>query len=228
MIKGGYILQPRSIDGSETANMPPVTRELWLYLLRKVNHSDGPQFKRGSNFFALSDIQEDLCWYAGYRKMVYSKPQLTKSLRRLNERNMTATTKATRGVVVTIRNYDYYQDPANYGGNGGGLTKEPRKKSSGRTINNKVEEVKNEKKEPLPDFLKIIWPIWRQHRIEIKKKLTPTTEQGQINKLSKLDHQHAIQTVQNSIDNGWVGLFPDKVIGTGTDHSEIKRKLGIK
>jgi len=140
MIKGGYILQPRLFDESEASKMPPVARELWFYLLRKVNHADNGKFKRGSGFFTLKDIQDDLCWYSGYRKNTYSKSQISKSLRKLNEGNMAETVKATRGVVVTICNYDQYQDPKNYEGN----AKDQRKKSTCYTIN---KNDKNDNKE---------------------------------------------------------------------------------
>ncbi len=150
MIKGGYILQPRIIDGSESSQFPPVTRELWAYLLRKVNHArnDRLNLDRGQGFFQLSEIQNDLSWYSGYRKNIYSKPQLTKSLRRLREGNMVATAKATRGLIITICNYDYYQDPKNYEGNDEGSTKVSRRKRQGHTIN---KNVKNDKKKKLKD-----------------------------------------------------------------------------
>jgi len=140
MIEGGYILQPRVFDESYSSKMPPVARELWMYLLRKVSHKPYKNLKRGEGFFSLADIQNDMSWYVGYRKMTYSKPQLTKSLRRLREGNMIATTKATRGVLVSICNYEYYQDPKNYEGNDEGSTKKPRRKSSGSTNNKNVKK----------------------------------------------------------------------------------------
>jgi len=159
LIPGGYILQPRKLDESEIIHDPPVVREVWLYVLRKVNHKASGQYKRGQGFFSLSIIADDLHWYVGYRKMKYSKPQLTKSLRRLCERNMMATMKATRGVIVTILNYDYYQDPKNYEGNGEEIAKKTRRKSVGSTKNKNDKNdkndknVKNDKKEIEPDFI---------------------------------------------------------------------------
>ena len=84
--------------------------------------------------------------------MTYSKPQLTKALRRLNEGNMTATEKATRGIIITILNYDTYQDPKNYEGNDEGSTKEQRRNFGGNTIN---KNEKNDKK----DNIKTIPPL---------------------------------------------------------------------
>lgn len=146
MIEGGYILQPRKIDSSDIMHAPPVVRELWLYLLRKVNHADNCKFKRGEGFFQFENIQNDLAWFVGYRKMTYSKSQLTKSLRRLREGNAIETTKETRGITVTICNYDFYQDPKNYEGNDEGCAKDARKNLVGLTINKNVQEEKNEKK----------------------------------------------------------------------------------
>ena len=46
MIKGGYILQPRIIDSSGASKLPPCAREVWLYILRNVSHSNNGKFKR--------------------------------------------------------------------------------------------------------------------------------------------------------------------------------------
>jgi hypothetical protein len=143
-IKGGYILQPRIIDQSGIMDMPPVTRELWSYLLRKVRWKPHNGLRRGQEYFRLNEVQEDLCWYAGFRKITYSKPQLTKSLRRLREGNMIETMKATQGILITICNYEFYQDKKNYEGNDEKLTKEPRRKRKGSNIFKEGEEGKKE------------------------------------------------------------------------------------
>lgn len=159
MIKGGYILQPRIIEGSDTMRMPPVTREIWLHVLRNVNHKDFNNIPRGSGFFQYSEIQNSLSWYVGYRKEVYSKSQIAKSLRRLNESNMIETTKEIRGVIISVCNYDYYQDPKNYEGNNEGNAMETRKPQYGSTINKNVkneenvDNVKNEEKKKIKTLL---------------------------------------------------------------------------
>ena len=135
-IKGGFVLQPRRLDSSDIMSHAPIVRELWQYLCRNVNWRDNDRnnIPRGEGFFTLGDIQEDLSWYVGYRKMRYSKPQLTKSLRRLSEGNAIATTKETRGIRVKVLNYCFYQDPANYEGNNEGNAKETRRQREGHTI----------------------------------------------------------------------------------------------
>ena len=155
IIKGGYILQPRIFDTSESSKMPPVTRELWFYLLRNVNFSDNGKIKRGQGFFRFEDIQNALSWYVGYRKMMYSKPQLTKSLRRLCESNMVETAKETRGIMITICNFNHFQDPKNYEGNGEGIAKELRRVKGDNTIlEEEVQEVKEDKKENITKDIK--------------------------------------------------------------------------
>jgi hypothetical protein len=149
MIKGGYILQPRIIDESEAMNFNPTTREVWQFLLRKANHKDNGKFKRGQCFLSLKSIQDGLSWYVGYRKMTYSKPQLTKAIRRLNEGNMIETTKEIRGMYITICNYDYYQDPKNYEGNDNDDTKGTNRSSGGHTKNKNEKNEKKERVRPL-------------------------------------------------------------------------------
>ena len=200
-IKGGYILQPRVIDESDIIHEPPVVRELWLYLLRKVNHRNIGKFKRGSGFFSLEDISNDLHWFVGFRKMKYSKPQLTKSLRRLRERNMIATMKATRGVFVTICKYDYYQDPKNYEGNDEEITKETRRQRGGITKN------KNEKNERIEEEKTLSWrddfEIYKSELIEAFKKIK--NDQKFLEKQERYNPGvDVILSIEKSIDGYWI------------------------
>ncbi len=132
-IDGGYILLSRRLDSSEVMKMPPATREIWLYILRKVNHSPYKHLKRGENIFCYEDIRNDLCWYIGYRKKMYTKSDVAKSIRRLREGNMIKTTRATRGLIIKVLQYDVYQDPKNYEGNYNKDTKDKRRKWSAST-----------------------------------------------------------------------------------------------
>jgi hypothetical protein len=165
-IKGGYILQPRVIDNSELIHEPPIVRELWLYILRKVNHNPDGKLKRGCGYFNLTDVAEDLHWYAGFRKMKYSKPQLTKSLRKLRERNMVATMKATHGTLITALNYEYYQDPKNYEGNYEEITEETRRQRESLNIDNNDKNVKNDKNKK-DDFVSQIIESFQKSYFEI-------------------------------------------------------------
>ena len=73
-----------------------------------------------------------------------------------------------------------------------------------------------------PDFRET-WHEWEQHRVEIKKKLTPSTARRQLNMLSEHPVYHSIKIIENSIVNGWVGLFPDQK-GKGKQKTELSTK----
>lgn len=118
MIKGGYYIKARKISGSKIANQPPYVREIWDWLLREANHIDkkyaGFLVKRGQLFRTYKDIREGLAWYVGYRKMMYNENQTKKGMKALRKLLMIATKKELGGVLITIINYDKYQNPKNY------------------------------------------------------------------------------------------------------------------
>ena len=71
------------------------------------------------------------------------------------------------------------------------------------------------------------WIRWRGHlRDSFNFHPTKETEQAQLKILSDLqDEERAIKTIQQSITNGWKGLFPDKLQGKkGTTFSRDKAK----
>ncbi|HOE16634.1 MAG TPA: hypothetical protein PLX02_04040 [Syntrophorhabdaceae bacterium] len=146
-IPGGYYLKPRLQPAIKDA--PPHVREIFDYLLGQANYQDrqssGRLIKRGQCFRTYEDIQEALVWYVGYRKMRYTKSQVEAALKWLRKHNVITTAKTTRGMIITVLNYDYYQTPANYENHG-----EDQKKTTGepqpdRTINNEKKE-KEEKR----------------------------------------------------------------------------------
>jgi hypothetical protein len=67
-----------------------------------------------------------------------------------------------------------------------------------------------------PDFL-MFWSNWEQHRIEIKKKLTPTTKKQQLAKLGEMGEARAIAALKHSLAGGWQGIFePQGAAATST------------
>lgn len=236
-IKGGYILQPRVIDESDIIHEPPVVRELWLYLLRKVNHRNIGKFKRGSGFFSLEDISNDLHWFVGFRKMKYSKPQLTKSLRRLRERNMIATMKATRGVFVTICKYDYYQDPKNYEGNDEEIMKETRKQRGGITKNKNDKNDKNVKESISAekfDFLKALISLgvdmgiatdWLKVR-EKKRAANTETAFKAIDREIKLSGVMPNDCIRIATERSWTGFKAEWLNGSNQLSARSSRGIG--
>lgn len=97
---------------------PPCTRELWDYLLLTACYTarkeNGIILKRGQVKVSLEEIITDLSWYVGFRKMCYTKDQLKAAMRTLRKALMITSMKTPTGMVITICNYDYYQNPKNY------------------------------------------------------------------------------------------------------------------
>ena len=202
-IDGGYILLSRKIDDSEAMRLPPATREIWLYILRKVNHCDYKNLKRGENIFTYKKIQDDLCWYAGYRKMIYSKNDIAKSIRRLHERNMIETTKATRGVVIKVVKYNIYQDPNNYEGHKGNTTKVQRKTQGVSTI---YKNVYKKNKNNIPKGMDVSIPVSEDNSFKEKTEYGNTDINKFIRGLNKYltiklpDDGKARRIAKNSLD----------------------------
>lgn len=113
-IEGGYIMIARKIDWSSIAESPPYAREVWFYLLRAANFQDNHICKRGQTIRRYIDIREALKWYVGWRKHMYTIAQCENAMKLLVKANMITKRRTTRGLCITICNYDTYQTPANY------------------------------------------------------------------------------------------------------------------
>lgn len=142
-IEGGFILKARAIFNSEVAHAPPHVREVWDWLLLNANHkpqiSSGRLIGRGQLWTSYDEIREALHWYVGFRKCRYSKAQICQAIRTTRKGSMITTLKTTRGMVVTIVNYDKYQDPEMYDRNN---DRNNDRNTRGSTINKKEEEEK--------------------------------------------------------------------------------------
>jgi hypothetical protein len=151
LIPGGYILLSRKLIESEIWRKPPLYLKVWIFLLSEAQHSNYKNLKRGQVWTTYEKIIEGCSWYVGARKERPKKDQIYKILtflrnpdERVHESDTKATaittTKATRGILITIENYDYYQTSSNYESDTESdierATKELRKRESGDTINN--------------------------------------------------------------------------------------------
>jgi len=189
-IQDGYVLLPRAIDDSPIFGLPPCTRELFLYILRKVNHAPYEGLKRGQGHFTYSTIINDLSWRSGYRKEHYTKKQIADGIRRLKNASMVETMKVTRGIVVTACNYDFYQDPSNYGGNNGG-NKNGLRRSHGGVHD--IQERKNDYNKVTAQF-EIFWNQY--HQITGLPKTDRKRSLKCFEKLSKEEQAKAIENIE--------------------------------
>ena len=104
-IPDGCILLARKLQYSDIWKKPADWLKIWIYILQEVNHSDGKQFPRGSNFFNVKDVA---------RECGVSHHSIYKFLKWAKSATLVATRKTTRGVVVSVVNYAKYQTLDNY------------------------------------------------------------------------------------------------------------------
>lgn len=147
IIAGGFYIKARKIKESDVAHAAPCVREVWDWLISECNHKDSEYIKRGQCVRSIKDIQEGLHWWSGYRKETYSKQQCERALEFLRDKRMVETRKTTRGLFITVCNYDYYNNPDNYGRTNGRNNGDTRAKQQHSTINKNDNNEKNDKKE---------------------------------------------------------------------------------
>ncbi len=132
-------------------------------MLRKANYKpkkwNGITIERGQLVLTHSDIQELLHWKVGFRKMTYSEDSVKKAMKTLRTLSMIALTKARTYTLITICNYEYYQDIFNYEGTRESTDESTMKapiKHVGATTTKEYKDNKEEKKKediyPFDDF----------------------------------------------------------------------------
>lgn len=200
MIDGGYYIKARKIQDSDISTAPPHVREIWDWLIKEVNHSDKNGIKRGSTMRSLRDIQEGLKWFIGYRKEMYSKSKCEMAMKWLRKHGMIATTKTTRGMIITICNYDIYQNPKNYETNNETPTKAAREKQPSDTINKNEEE--EEGKEANYESWKTDFNIYlKECKAEYKKYINDSKQMRLQQRLNpNLD---VLLTIEKGFQNFW-------------------------
>ncbi|HHX67861.1 MAG TPA: helix-turn-helix domain-containing protein [Gallicola sp.] len=78
------------------------------------------------------------------------------------------------------------------------------------TFNNIKEKINKKEKYFEDEELNKKYHEYLKMRIEKKCKATSTTIKNQINRLNKYDKEIALEMIQNSIENGWLGIFERK------------------
>ena len=119
-INGGYILLARRMLTSGIMEKPPLQLKLWVWMLMQASHTEHGSLKRGQFFISIERMREAMSYKVGYRKVTPSRKEIRVAYESLVKGTMIGTTKVTRGMLITIRNYDLYQTPANYEGHSEG------------------------------------------------------------------------------------------------------------
>ncbi len=187
LIKDGYYIKARCIQNSDIANKPPYVREIWDWLLKEANHSDNAKtgIKRGQCMRSFNDIRNGLCWYVGYRKEQYTKWQCEKAAKYLREQGMIATEKTTRGLIITVLNYDKYQNPKNYESNNDSYKKATKDRHYKQECNKNDNNIKE------------LFDYWNAKGVMVHRNLT-TKIKGHLN--SALEHS-SVEDIKGKIDN---------------------------
>jgi hypothetical protein len=113
-IQGGYYLKARCVQEASVMSAPPHVREIWDWLLMKAMWRDGDSLAKGQVLTSYDEIRKALSWKVGYRIERYSKWDCEKAMKYLTKEKMVTKVKTTRGLIITICNYAYYQNPSNY------------------------------------------------------------------------------------------------------------------
>lgn len=143
------------------------------------------------------------------------------------------------GRLITINNWNTYQNCSQEIDKG--FDKEPTKqgqRSDKQAANNKndIRMIKNEKNQKktaeadVPnnladsDFLKI-WEEFKEHRRQMKKPMTPLAQSKMLKELQRHGNDTATQMLEQSIMNGWLGIFELKSGGyNGTKKERHERE----
>jgi len=122
-IKGGYILLARKLLTSEVMVSPPLTLKLWIWFLLQASFKDHGNLKRGQFFTRLKDIQKAISYKIGFRTVRPTIKEIRGAMKVLMKSQMMGTMKVLHGMIVSISNYEYYQDFKNYEGHNEGQSK---------------------------------------------------------------------------------------------------------
>lgn len=115
-ISGGCILLARTLLQSSIMGKPPLYTKLWLWMLLQARYKDHGHLKRGQFKASIEMMRDAMAYYIGFRTMKPTKKEIRNAYDFLMKGNMISSTKVTHGMVVTIQNYDHYQELRNYGG----------------------------------------------------------------------------------------------------------------
>ena len=113
-ISGGYILLARKLLSSGIMQGPPLFVKLFIWMLLKANFKDGKGLARGQLLATIWEMRNAMTYRIGYRPVMPTVDQIRSAYEALVKAAMITTSKTLNGMVVTVLNYDKYQNPENY------------------------------------------------------------------------------------------------------------------
>lgn len=123
--------------------------------------------------------------------------------------------RAHPGTLLTIVNYDEYQTWPNRGGTAKG-TRGAQQGHSRGTQKNKGERITTKENVELPpgldeDAFKNVWVEWLAYRCENRWSTKPAWAKRQLAMLAEHGPAVAIAAINESMRQGWKGVFPNKI-----------------
>jgi len=168
------------------------TFRLFMHLILKANHKDrrfkGIELKAGS----VVTSRDILAIETGL-----SVQQIRTSLDKLKLTSEITSETSSKGTIIQLVNYQKYQIATSE------ATAEQPKNNQQVTTNKNVKKEKNEKE--------VILDSWIDYRKSIRKSLSPATINTILKKMESYTNEQCTYVINNSIENGWQGLFWDKV-----------------
>jgi len=113
----GFILLARSILQNELwIKKPAWWLKAWIYILFKVNYTDTRSLKRGQGLFNRNQIYSDcgLSAVKSYSGKSLKVSAVYKFIQWARSSNLIKTQKKQFKTIITVVNYDHYQNIANY------------------------------------------------------------------------------------------------------------------
>lgn len=113
-ISGGCVLLARKMLESDLMDQSPLIMKLWVWMLLKANWRDRNQLDRGQLVTTIQEMREAMSHHSGWRKVTPSPDEIRSAYGALSKTARITVRRTTRGVVITVLNYEAYQDLHSY------------------------------------------------------------------------------------------------------------------
>ena len=195
----GWIKLHRKITDNPLYFSEPFTRSMaWIDMLLIANHTDNFFFKRGIRVnIETGQIGYDLDTLS--KRWKWSRGKAERFLNMLEKDGQIVRQKTNVTTLISIVNYKEYQtdDKAN---------RKPNDKPNSKANEHKQECIRNIKNEK-----ELILNRWIEYRKQIKKPIKEATQETILVKMENFTEEQCKFVINNSIENGWQGLFWDKL-----------------
>jgi len=174
--------------------------EAWNDILLTVNFTDAKTIIKG-NLYEVKRGQSILSLDSWSKRWNWDKSKVRRFLNALQLDDMVVIKSDSVTTQLTVCNYDSYQGERN-----ADETQMKRKRNADETQTTPIEERKKEKNEK-----ELILDSWINYRKSAKKPLTKQSIDSILVKMENYTNQECKFVINNSIEQGWQGLFWDKI-----------------